>query len=121
MTHRRSCLSSSGPGCVTVTRLILVSASGRPDMPEVMDPSRDVRHMRRRVRSGHTLGMPKNILVSLRDGWRVLLVAGAVVAGTIISAARPASAQAPQGGPDIIASLKATPGVLGVEAARTQS
>lgn len=45
----------------------------------------------------------------------------AIIAGTAISDALPALAQAPQGGPDIVASLKATPGVLGVEAARTQS
>jgi len=60
-------------------------------------------------------------LNSLRDTWRVLLMVAGIVAGTMGSGKGLASAQAPQGGPDIVASLKATPGVLGVEAARTQS
>src|SRR5262245_4965180 len=51
---------------------------------------------------------------------RVLLISSGL-GFTAISGAFPALAQAPQGGPDIVASLKATPGVLGVEAARTQS
>jgi len=58
---------------------------------------------------------------SLRDTLRVLFLATGIVASTAISGAFPVSAQAPQGGPDIVASLKATPGVLGVEAARTVS
>jgi hypothetical protein len=47
---------------------------------------------------------------------RYVLLSLMIVGGLVTSGA----AQAPQGGPDIVASLKATPGVLGVEAARTQ-
>ena len=50
----------------------------------------------------------------------LLTLLTAIVGGTALSGARSVSAQAPQGGPDIVASLKASPGVLGVEAARTQ-
>jgi hypothetical protein len=50
----------------------------------------------------------------------IVTLVTATVAGTAMSGALSVAAQAPQGGPDIVSSLKASPGVLGVEAARTQ-
>jgi hypothetical protein len=70
--------------------------------------------------SGHTGGMPNTISIALRYTVRPLLTVIAIVATIVASGALPATAQAPQGGPDIVAALKASPGVLGVEAARTQ-
>jgi len=64
--------------------------------------------------------MSKTLAVHLPYTLGFLLLVTVIVAGPVTSGALPASAQAPQGGPDIVASLKATPGVLGVEAARTQ-
>src|SRR5262249_38165075 len=100
MIHLRSCPRASGLVCAggeaAITRHIVVSASRRPDMPEVMDRARDVRHMRRRRRCGHTRGMPNITFDSLRYTLRALLIATGIVAGSAISGALPASAQAPQ-------------------------
>jgi hypothetical protein len=92
-------------------------------MPKVMDRSRDFQHMRSELVACETRGMTNTITNAVRYSFQLLIltvvIAGA--GGTVLSGLRPASAQAPQGGPDIVAALKATPGVLGVEAARTQA
>ncbi len=62
--------------------------------------------------------MPNITIASHRHTVRSLIVVGSVA---LAAGVAPASGQAPQGGPDIVASLKATPGVLGVEPAQTQS
>ncbi len=60
-----------------------------------------------------------NTMTDFRFTLRSLAVVAAVLAAAAVPGAPPARAQAPQGGPDMLAALKATPGVLGVETART--
>ena len=62
-----------------------------------------------------------NTLTSIRCTLRILLALAAIAAAIVVLGGIPVFAQGPPGAPDLVASLKATPGVLGVEAARTQS
>ena len=104
-----------------------------------MDPGRDVRHMRVGHRSRTLLVMNNNLRaktglpqrlngVALHRILRELAFAAALMAAVFspallalaVSAAAPQTSSLQQG-PDLIGGLKATPGVLGVEAARTMS
>jgi hypothetical protein len=64
--------------------------------------------------------MHKTLPARYRRSVRELVLAFALAATAFTPVMMLARAQAPQAGPDLVASLKASPGVLGVEAARTQ-
>src|SRR3989442_11917748 len=58
----------------------------------------------------------------LRDVGGVLVLAAAIFGPTLVAGQQPPAGQPPAGGfPDLVGGLKATPGCLGVETARTSS
>jgi hypothetical protein len=59
----------------------------------------------------------------LRDAGGILVLAAVIFGPTLVAGQQPASGQPPAGGgfPDLVAALKATPGCLGVDTARTSS
>jgi len=58
----------------------------------------------------------------LRDVGGVLVLAAAIFGPTLVAGQQPPAGQPPAGGfPDLVGALKATPGCLGVETARTSS
>ena len=97
-------------------------------VPKVMERRHDLRHMRERRASAHTGVMNNNLRSKNSPFVRELVFAASLMAAifspalaSLASSAAAPQAGALQQGPDLIAGLKATPGVLGVEAARTMS
>jgi len=97
-----------------------------------MDPAGDLRHMRRERRRVTLLAMQNTSSTTTRSIVRELSVAAALAAAIFspgallaLAQARPSpgtsAATAPQQPPDLVAALRATPGVLGVEAGQMTS
>src|SRR5262245_22887124 len=62
------------------------------------------------------------LMKRLRDIGRILVLAAAIFGPTIAAGQQPPPGQPPAGGlPDLVGALKASPGCLGVETARTSS